>query len=53
MISWDHCVTFKLLQSAEINPTSKKHRAFPRDFKSFQILSKQGGSHVRKVNKFS
>lgn len=42
MISLDHCVTFTLLQSAEMNPTSEKDRDLPRDFKSLQIPSKQG-----------
>lgn len=53
MISLDHCMTSKLLQPAERNPTSEKDRALPRDFKSLRIPSKQGGSHVRKVNKIS
>lgn len=42
MISLDHCVTFTLLQSAEMNPTSEKDRDLPRDLKSLQIPSKQG-----------
>lgn len=43
MISLDHCVTFTLLQSAEMNPTPENARDLPRDFKSLQIPSKQGG----------
>lgn len=33
MVSLDHCVAFRLLQSAVMNLTSEEDRAFPWDFK--------------------
>jgi len=44
---------FKLLQSARMNPTSGKGRAFSRDFKSLQITLKCEGSRVREGSKVS